>query len=458
MALTVKVPVSTAVLEDNPRCVRRAEYKCDAIVISLDARKQNHHEILGIEKRIKLRWSQEVRTYEAQELSSFACPMRYHVTTADAWYTDREGKRVHYTPQIRGLDSYAKVSEVAKRAAVLLIVIGAVGYRRAAWLLEELFRLAVSKSALARWVKDVANRLPSKEEMVQLLNEDKPITEAHLDEIFPKGHDGPVLVVKDEHGRIFASKRVEKRDESHVKCFLEWLKGLGLGIRTFYIDTCQTYRKTIPQVFEGVRIQLDYFHIIQNVWRHLWKFFVSRRKKIARNAEKSGTPWYKARLKALAKSLWKHRHILFKSEDRLTDKEKVKLVELCEADAKIGRIRAFLSGVWHIFEDSQDEDEARQALNELKAQEGAAESDHHRRAVKFLDDTFDQATTYLREEDVKRNSLAESGMRVLRRLEQEHDGFRGDDSRDDFLRIYQAVKYLGWSLHGQIAPKKAQAP
>ena len=45
--------------------------------------------------------------------------------------------------------------------------------------------------------------------------------------------------------------------------------------------------------------------------------------------------------------------------------------------------------------------------------------------------------------------------RILRRLEREHDGFRTDDSREDFLRIYQAVKYLGWSVHREAA---LQAP
>ena len=52
-------------------------------------------------------------------------------------------------------------------------------------------------------------------------------------------------------------------------------------------------------------------------------------------------------------------------------------------------------------------------------------------------------TEYLRKDGVRRNSLAESGMRVLRRLEIEHDGFRSEKGRDNCLRIYQAVKYLG---------------
>jgi transposase len=285
--------------------------------------------------------------------------------------------------------------------------------------------------------------------IVELLNAKKPITEAHLDEIFPRGKAGPgcVLVVRDEHGRIVASERVEKKDEEHVQAFLEWLKSLGLNLRTFYIDHCQTYRKVIPQVFEDIRIQLDYFHIIQNVWKHLWKYMVSFRKTAKKRANESGTPWYKRKLLKLAKSLWKNRHLLFKSDKNLSDEERVTLAELCEADVKVAGIRSFLSGVWHIFEDSKDADEARKALKDLKSQTYAEESENHRRAIKFLDESLEQATTYLRHDDVKRNSLAETGMRTLRRLEREHDGFRTEDTREDFLRIYQAIKYLGWSVH-----------
>jgi hypothetical protein len=263
-----------------------------------------------------------------------------------------------------------------------------------------------------------------------------------------------VLVLKDEHGRIVVTEQVESRDEEHVKSFLERVKGLGLKIRTFSIDTCQAYRKVIPLVFPNARIQLDMFHIIQNVWRHIWKFFVKRRRQIASRAEEAKTPWYKAKLKALAALLWKNRHLLFKAEKRMTDEEKATLVEICESDIKVGRIRAFLCGVWHIFDDSADESEARKALEMLTQGEYAQESAHHKRALNFLWDTFDQATTYLREKDVKRNSLAECGMRTLRRLEAEHDGFRTEDSREDFLKIYQAVKYLGWSLYGSVFPRK----
>jgi len=287
MPIQVKVPIATAVVDQNPACVVKAEFTDGAAIIHLDARRQDHRRILGLPRGTTLHWVKETREYEVQELSGFPWPIRYRVVTSDAWYSGPDGLRVHYSPPIYGLDPRAKVSEAVKRAAVLLIVIAAIGFRRTAWLLRELFRVETSKSSLARWTKEVAEELPSPDEIVRILNEEKPITEGHFDEIFPRGkRSGCVLVLKDEHGRIVATEEIEERSAEEVKPFLERVRDLGLQIKTFYIDTCNTYRKAIPLVFPQAKIQLDNFHIIQNVWRHLWKHFVRRRRTIAARAEK----------------------------------------------------------------------------------------------------------------------------------------------------------------------------
>jgi hypothetical protein len=58
-------------------------------------------------------------------------------------------------------------------------------------------------------VEEIAASLPKGDEMIKALNEKKPITEAHFDEIFPRGADACVLALKDERGRIIAAKEVD---------------------------------------------------------------------------------------------------------------------------------------------------------------------------------------------------------------------------------------------------------
>jgi len=448
MAVYVTVPVSTEVIEANPDCQISGAYEHGVLMITIDTREQNHHQRLGLGTRTKLHWGKE-QSYEAQELSALAWPIRYRVLTREGYYLDDAGNRVHFTTQARGIDSRRQVSEVLMRAAVLLLVIAGVGYRRAAWLLHQLFHVETSKSALQRWVQEIAAQLPSAEEIIRLLNQKQPITEAHFDEIFPRGTEECVLVLKDEHGRIVATQAVDKREEESVKPFLQRMKALGLRLQSFYIDGCQAYYNAIRAVFgEAVKIQYDYFHILQNAWRQLWKWAVARRRQIKANSEQVSTPWYKKRLEALAKSLWDNRYLLFKAEARLSEEEKERLIEIVQADQKVGRLRAFLGGIWRIFEDSQDEQEARAALAALKQMPIDGQNPKpFEKVIRFLEEHFDWMTTFLRHDGVRRNSLAETGMRVLRRLEVEHDGFRSDKGRENFLRIYQAIKYLGWTVY-----------
>ena len=158
-----------------------------------------------------------------------------------------------------------------------------------------------------------------------------------------------------------------------------------MSFRAFYTDGCKAYYNAIREIFGVlIPIQYDYFHIIQNAWRHLWKWSVSHRRDVKSRSEKVKSKWYKRKLEALATSLWKNRYLLFN----------------------------------------------------------------------FLEGHFEWMTAFLRHENVKRNSLSETGMRILRRLELEHDGFRSEKGREDFLRIYQAIKYLDWNVH-RGPPEKA---
>ena len=454
----ISVPVSTEVLNANPDASLKGAYHDGALVITVDTRKQNVHQRLGLPTRTRLHFGRD-NEFFVQELSGLAWPIRYRVRTRDGYYIGDNGERVHFTTSAGGLDARRGASLVLMRAAVLLIIVGGMGYRRAAWLLKELFQVELSKSTLCRWVEEIASSLPSGDEMILALHAEKAITEAHFDEIFPRGTNRCVLVLQDEHGRIIATDEIDKRDEATVVPFLERMKRLGLPLSAFYIDGCKAYYNAIRTVFgEAVAIQYDYFHILQNVWKKLGKWALDRRRRIKERAEASWTPWYQQKLRALAKSLWENRYLLFKADERLTGAERAKLTELVEAECHVGRLRAFLGGVWDIFENSRDEAEARLALARLKRMSiERAHPEAPQQVVRYLEEHFDWMTAYLRHEGVRRNSLAESGMRTLRRLEIEHDGFRSKQGREKALRIYQAVKYLDWSVHRVPLPEAEPA-
>ena len=111
-------------------------------------------------------------------------------------------------------------------------------------------------------------------------------------------------------------------------------------------------------------------------------------------------------------------------------------------DSKICKMRSFLMSVWSLFRDSKNEEEAYKAeLKKIKIEPKAEKA--LKSVYSFLEENFDRMITYLKVPGVKRNSLSESGMRLLRRLEVEHDGFRTPKGRQNCIKIYQAVRYLG---------------
>ena len=456
MALEVLVPLSTEVIEQNPECVTGGAYRDGVLVIDLHALQQDHWQKLGVPQETPMHWG-PTYTVEVQELSGLSWPIRYCITTAEGWYEDSQGQRHYFVPELKGLCLQRKVSSVAMRAGVFLAIIAGIGWRKAAWLLEALFHVSVGQSSIDRWIDTVAEDMPSADAMVEELNRRHPITEGHFDGYFPRGRkDTCVLVLRDEHGRIVATEEVQAEDEDQVKPLLERMKRLGWGIKTFYIDHRQALRNAITAVYPEARLQYAYFHIIQNIWKKLWSYALAHRREVKARSQRVHTAWYREKLEALAQTLWKPRYLLFTSDERMSPEEQRQLVEIMEADPKVGKLRTFLHGVWHIFRDSRDAQDAREALEALKKIKIEPKAQPSiQKVLTFLEDHFEQMITYLKHGDVQRNSLAESGMRVLRRLEIGHDGFRTPKGRENCLRIYQAVKYLGWSVHN---PSPMRAP
>lgn len=449
--ITVEIEVDTEVMSLNEDIFKKATYDHDkGLILHLDARKRKWNKVLELPTGAKVRFSR-VHTVDIKELSSFLKPITYRIAIGEPFWIDTDGTRHDFglDEHLPGIDLKRKVTTVTLRAAVLLSVLACVGLRTVVWLMRELFHVEISKSALGRWIEEAAGHLPDAKGMVERLIADRPVSEAHLDEIFPKGRRKKicVVVVKDEHGRILATREMAERTTDNVVAFLQELKSWGLNFGAFYIDGCQAYKEAIPLVYGEAVIQYDYFHIIQNIFRHLWRDMVRHRRKIKAEAKQWFDEELSDWLEELAKRLWKHRYLLFKHEERMNADERKTLRELMADDVDVSVLRKFIKKVWGIFRDSKGEAGARQRLAKLKQRSEVTEGSGFAKAVSFLTDRFDDMIAFLRVDGLKRNSLAESGIRCLRRLEQGHDGFRGEDGRDTYLRLYQAIRYCGWSVH-----------
>jgi hypothetical protein len=152
----IQLPVQTEVIEKNEDICTNGKVEGEKIVIEMDTCKRDYKKRLDLPRGVQVEWINE-RSFEVQELSSFAWPIVYRVTTADGYY-QRKGKRVYFTPESGGLSTHKKVSDVGVRLVVFLSIIAGLGYRKASWLREVLFRIVISKKAKhAGWMRSLIN-------------------------------------------------------------------------------------------------------------------------------------------------------------------------------------------------------------------------------------------------------------------------------------------------------------
>lgn len=70
--------------------------------------------------------------------------------------------------------------------------------------------------------------------------------------------------------------------------------------------------------------------------------FVAYRKEVKKRGTEVDTPWYAAKLAALAKRLWEKRGSPFTSDDHLTPKGRAELLDVVAHNPFLGTVRAFL--------------------------------------------------------------------------------------------------------------------
>jgi hypothetical protein len=205
---------------------------------------------------------------------------------------------------------------------------------------------------------------------------------------------------------------------------------------------CKRWDTPIKSVFPHARFQADHFHTAKNIWGKLKKSLLSYRRKVKSSGEENQDEDFIA----LAKKLWQMRWSLLKKPSNLSVEEKQAILELESEDGGfVHRFRNIIRQVANIFDHSHSEAQAKMKWQQLRKDVKAVEDKELDKILTFFDDHWDQAFAYLRKKGMgkhRRGSNSESGMRLLRRLEKNHDGIRSATTRKHYIQIYQAMKYL----------------
>ena len=306
----------------------------------------------------------------------------------------------------------------------------------------------------------IGSHVPTPEEMLRQLLVLAPATECHIDGYSPLGTDHGVMVVKDEHDRILMPHEAGSEHGDDAKQFLQQLKDLGLQVTAAFSDDSQSFTEAIKAVYPQARFQADHFHTVKHIWGHLKKSLLSYRRQV----KTSGAEKNDERLLAFAKQLGKLRWSLLKKPANISVEDKQAIAELTREDAGfVHSFRRLIRQLVHIFDHAHSEAQAERKLQQLRKDIQAMGDQHLEKIPPFFDAHWEHALRYLRKKGMgkhRRGSNSESGMRLLRRLEKNHDEIRSAATRQHYIQISQAMKYLSLDVAEFIeqGPHMAELP
>ncbi len=444
MAITVQMQFESVVTELYQDAFVGSSIENGTTVIQFDLRRHNFQQELGTQAT--LCWRKESYHVDVHELSTFHNPILYRFILAQGSYLNDKKERIYFTPAIKGVSTSQHMSHSVIRLSCYLAVVCGVSLRHVAVLFAALFLIPITKSSIKRWIDDIGSHLPTPEEMLRQLLALAPATECHIDGYYPLGTDNCVMVVKAEHDRILITHEAASENGDDARQFLQRCKALGLHVTAAFSDYSQSFTEAIKAVYPQARFQADHFHTVKNIWGHLKKALLSYRRKVKASGE---TQQHEASM-ALAKKLWTLRWSLLKKPSNLSVEEKQAITALeSEDEGFVHSFRSIIRQLVNLFDHSHSEAQAKRRLQQLRQEIRAVDDAHLQKILTFFDDHWEQALRYLRKKGMgthRRGSNSESGMRLLRRLEKNHDGIRSAATRQHYIQIYQAIKYLSLDI------------
>lgn len=463
MAITIRTAFDSAVVQFNQDIFVKSYIEDGITIIEFDVRKRNYKKKLGIKAKIK--WCDKY-SVDIDELSTVYTPIKYRFIIAQGYYNDLNGKRIFFTPEIEEVSTSQHVSKSTIRISCYLAVICGVSLRNIATIISALFLISITKSSIKRWIDEIGDNLPNDEELLKNLIDQYQPTECHIDGYYPMGTDNCVMVIKDEIGRILITHETKSENKEEAKKFLEKLKKAGIIIKKAFSDYSTSFTESIKEVFPEVKFQADHFHTVKNIWKHLWRALLEYRREIKSEISEENTKSENDEIEKFASKLWKLRWLLLKKPVNLNNEEKRKIRELSkhEKGEFVKEFRSILKKIVSIFDKSKTEKSAIDKLKILRLQIEKIDNKHYNKVIKFFKVHWDQALQYLKknEDDFegtdeniknKRASNSETGMRLLRRLEKNHDGIRSKKTRKNYIKIYQQIKYFSSDITDFITQK-----
>jgi len=226
---------------------------------------------------------------------------------------------------------------------------------------------------------------------------------------------------------------VASNDQAHMERFLGNLKNWGLLPQVVVTDGSSLYPTLLKQLWKDAQHQLCIFHVIQDINKLLLDEVRRLRSNLARRGNagrrrRRGRPRRGAKRRRTLTNkdksafIFKHRHVLVKRRENLTDADRRHLRTMFEYLPELATVRSFAEAVYRLFHASRTEASARQRRTRMLRQPAYRKHPGLVQALKILSDDvkFDKMMAFLRsppKRRVRTNNHVERSNRRLRYFE-----------------------------------------
>jgi hypothetical protein len=269
--------------------------------------------------------------------------------------------------------------------------------------------------------------------------------------------------------RVVGHLLVRVNDQAHMRRFLRMLQHWGFDPEVVVTDGSNLYPATLAEVWPQAIHQLCVFHVLQDVTRKVLDAVRRLRRQAARRGaggrkRKRGRPTREQRrrreqrgptLKEKAAFVFKHRFLVVKREENLTEKEQKHWRTMLEYLPELGLLRQFCLEVYQLFDPEQLARVARRRRTLLMKKGEYQEIPELEEALGLLKgEKFDKMVAFLERPEAQRvrtNNHVERTNRKLRFDEKTRYKWRSPRSLGRFLRLRLARLEAGWP-----APQESQ--
>jgi hypothetical protein len=270
---------------------------------------------------------------------------------------------------------------------------------------------------------------------------------------------------------------VAANDQAHMERFLNNLKAHGFLPRVVVTDGSNLYPALLAVIWPHAEHQLCIFHVLQDIHKHVLDALRRRQRRLKRRGNRGrkrrrGRPRRQTRrgrqalkLKDKAAFVFKHRYLIVRRRESLTENEAELLATMCAYEPGLVRLRQFVDRVQELFAAEQTPAQARQRWQDLRQQADYLADTDLAQAVALLEPTkFEKMIAFLRSplgQRVRTNNHVERSNRQLRLYEKVRYKWR---QRRSIVRFVVLLIHRVWRKRlrspeqVQISMQPAEAP